>query len=170
MLLKVAPSANWYLRIAIIYSLVGGLWIIFSDRGLALLVSDPAKITLYSTYKGWLYVFATAVMLYHLIRQSIYELHNSEIALSEMVFHDPVTNLPNRTLFLDKLSQEIKQANLAQQMFGVLFIDLDHFKRINDTLGHAIGDTLLQAVASRIAEQTPAEYLVARMGGDEFTL
>ncbi|MFM1842578.1 MAG: hypothetical protein RLZZ490_1314, partial [Cyanobacteriota bacterium] len=85
--------------------------------------------------------------------------------------HDPLTNLPNRLLFLDRLGHAL-QRNLRRQdyRFAVLFLDLDGFKVINDSLGHAYGDLLLQAIAQRLEQCLRPEDTLARLGGDEFTM
>jgi diguanylate cyclase (GGDEF)-like protein len=84
--------------------------------------------------------------------------------------YDPLTNLPNRRLFHDRLAQAIKLAHRTKFPVGLLFIDLDHFKEINDTLGHANGDALLMDAAGRISGCVREADTVARLGGDEFTV
>lgn len=84
--------------------------------------------------------------------------------------HDLLTGLPNRRLFLDRLEQEVKHAKRSNLSLAVLFLDLDGFKEINDTLGHEAGDRVLQLVAERLTSCVREEDTVARLGGDEFTL
>ena len=83
-------------------------------------------------------------------------------------FHDPLTSLPNRTLFNDRLEHGLAQARRHGWMLAVMFIDLDDFKSINDTHGHAAGDQILQAMASRLKGAMRAVDTVSRHGGDEF--
>ncbi|HET9731347.1 MAG TPA: EAL domain-containing protein [Acidimicrobiales bacterium] len=83
---------------------------------------------------------------------------------------DPLTGLPNRGLFLDRLNEAAARARRSGQSFGVLFMDLDGFKVVNDSMGHATGDELLRAVARRIASATRAADTTARLGGDEFAV
>lgn len=84
--------------------------------------------------------------------------------------YDYLTQLPNRSLFHDRLEQELKLAQRSQKSVVVLFIDLDRFKEVNDTLGHAAGDTLLVQAAARISQCVRESDTVARMSGDEFTV
>ena len=84
--------------------------------------------------------------------------------------HDPLTNLPNRFLFNDRLKQTIRQAERNKSKVAVLFIDLDHFKGINDSMGHEVGDELLIQVATRLKTKIRQTDTLARLGGDEFSL
>jgi len=84
--------------------------------------------------------------------------------------YDTVTNLPNRRLFLDRLDQELKKCRRATLFLALLFIDLDHFKEINDTYGHDVGDQLLIEAARRLNACVRSSDTVARLGGDEFTV
>jgi len=83
---------------------------------------------------------------------------------------DPLTGLPNRRLMQERLAQEIKKAHRMRQQFGLMFIDLDRFKEVNDTLGHEIGDVLLKDAAQRLEVCVRESDTVARLGGDEFTI
>jgi diguanylate cyclase (GGDEF)-like protein/PAS domain S-box-containing protein len=82
--------------------------------------------------------------------------------------HDPLTDLPNRTLFEERLATALAQSRQRAEMIAVLFLDLDRFKMINDTLGHSIGDALLVELSRRLRTEVDAPHTVARMGGDEF--
>ncbi|HEX8410600.1 MAG TPA: EAL domain-containing protein, partial [Thermoanaerobaculia bacterium] len=94
----------------------------------------------------------------------------AEEQIKHLAYHDALTNLPNRLLFKDRLSVALSHAQREGTSLAVLFLDLDRFKVINDSLGHNIGDQLLQAVAARIAACVRESDTVARLGGDEFTI
>ena len=90
--------------------------------------------------------------------------------LNFQAFHDPLTHLPNRALFNDRIEQSIASASRHGSQFALLFIDLDNFKQINDTLGHHYGDEVLKEVAQRLSLCTREEDTLSRLGGDEFTV
>lgn len=90
--------------------------------------------------------------------------------IEHLAFHDPLTGLPNRKLFLDRLSQELSAAPRRGTQLAVMFLDVDRFKVINDSLGHGFGDELLAGVAQRLTEAVRRADTVARLGGDEFVL
>lgn len=101
--------------------------------------------------------------------------YNTELKLSEqrlrhLALHDPLTGLPNRQLFLEHLNQSIAWAQSHQLLVGLLYIDLDGFKQVNDTLGHDWGDRLLVAVSQRLSGCLRHSDIVSRLGGDEFTV
>jgi diguanylate cyclase (GGDEF)-like protein len=91
-------------------------------------------------------------------------------AVEHLAYHDPLTGLPNRGLCLDRLEQALAQADRHRYKIAVLFIDLDRFKEINDSLGHATGDALLRIASRRIRESVRGSDTVARLGGDEFAV
>jgi len=91
-----------------------------------------------------------------------------QTSLAHAAHHDPLTELPNRLLLLDRLQQSIKKTQREKKHLALLYIDLDKFKPINDTLGHAVGDEVLKAVAKRLRNNIRAMDSVARIGGDEF--
>src|SRR3954465_13228777 len=94
-----------------------------------------------------------------------------QAVLSEhQALHDALTGLPNRVLFHDRVRQAIESARRRGDAIAVMVMDLDHFKEINDTLGHYHGDRLLQLVGERLSGLLRAEDTVARMGGDEFAV
>ncbi len=92
----------------------------------------------------------------------------AEAQVRFLAWHDALTGLPNRALFVDRLETNLAATARSQQKAAVLFLDLDRFKNINDSLGHSVGDQLLQAVAARFRESLRTVDTVARLGGDEF--
>jgi len=101
---------------------------------------------------------------------NITERKNFEQQLHHLATHDPLTGLPNRSLFFDRLQHALARARRTKRKVAILFIDLDGFKQVNDTYGHAIGDRLLQAITKRLETCFRESDTLARMGGDEFTL
>jgi diguanylate cyclase (GGDEF)-like protein len=98
------------------------------------------------------------------------QLRDNEARLNYLAYHDFLTGLPNRLLFHDRLQHAIAKSRRSQRKAAILFLDLDQFKRINDSLGHDIGDQLLQKVAARLRSCAREEDTLARLGGDEFVL
>lgn len=109
----------------------------------------------------------------HLLGRSInyaIERKRTELELTHQAMHDSLTGLPNRALFLDRLSQALSHAKRDETRLAVLFMDLNRFKLINDSLGHAVGDQLLVAVATRLRKILRESDTAARFGGDEFMI
>ncbi len=100
----------------------------------------------------------------------ITERKQADERIKSLAYHDPLTGLPNRLLFNDRLSLAVAQAHRSGQKLALLFVDLDRFKVVNDSLGHALGDRLLQATASCLTGWVREGDTVARLGGDEFVL
>jgi diguanylate cyclase (GGDEF)-like protein len=97
-------------------------------------------------------------------------LQNENQTLAHQASHDSLTGLPNRAFFEGRLSRSVRNAARQQDHMALLFLDSDHFKQINDTLGHAVGDEVLISVADRVRAQLREHDLVARLGGDEFAV
>ncbi len=98
------------------------------------------------------------------------ELHAAERRLSHLAYYDVLTGLPNRQLFNDRFRMALSQTRRDGSRLGLFFLDLDHFKEVNDTLGHEVGDELLKEVACRLSGAVREADTVARLGGDEFTI
>lgn len=105
-----------------------------------------------------------------LIREQVAELELSRAALREEATHDPLTGLANRRLFYDRLHQAVRHAHRYGGKVGILYVDLDRFKDINDRLGHHVGDAVLTEVAKRLSVNIRDSDSVARLGGDEFVM
>jgi diguanylate cyclase (GGDEF)-like protein len=108
--------------------------------------------------------------LRHRLRRSNEELTSALAMIQKMATHDALTGLPNRALFNETLVHAIGQAQRHRRALALFFLDMDRFKNINDTLGHVIGDRVLQEAGRRLTEAVRASDMVARLGGDEFVL
>ena len=106
----------------------------------------------------------------HGTAQDITDQRTAEEALVHQAFHDPLSGLPNRLLFRDRLSQALKRLSREPSTVGVIYVDIDRFKVINDSLGHPVGDQLLLATATRLAALVRPGDTLARIGGDEFVV
>ena len=111
-----------------------------------------------------------AVSNYVGVFSDISAIKRSQAELEHLAHFDPLTELPNRSLFHDRLSHALERAGRYNQHVAVMVLDLDRFKTVNDSLGHPIGDQLLQQVAHRLKDCVRVEDTVARLGGDEFSV
>ncbi len=132
-----------------------GVWVELTAMGV---YEDPRE----RTREGFVGSYGTA--------RDISERKESEEAINFQAYHDLLTRLPNRALLRDRLSLAIAQAERSKRKLAVMFLDLDHFKEVNDNLGHAMGDRLLKAVASRLQGCLRSGDTLSRFGGDEFML
>ncbi len=126
-------------------------------------------------YAEWLTVSTAcdadgSILSYIAVFTDLSRLLRAEDQLSYLAHHDALTGLPNRLLFQDRLAQTMTQAKRSSIQFTLIFIDLDSFKPINDTLGHAVGDSVLQEAANRLSGSVRECDTVARLGGDEFVI
>src|SRR5690606_38797987 len=131
------------------------------NRGL-LMLAGPVEVELcdhHGSIGDWAGLVATSL-----------EREEMERQLQENAFRDALTGLPNRALLLDRLEQVMAASRRDQQPFAVLFLDLDDFKNINDSLGHIAGDQLIVQVAARLSEAMHETYTLGRLGGDEFAI
>ncbi|RJK93396.1 GGDEF domain-containing protein [Vallicoccus soli] len=163
-----ALQAGW-LRLALPYLPVVGAEAVLVDR----LVEDAAAAPL------WMVLLGLVLVVLMLVRQALVlldhralveRLRAREAELQRLAFHDPLTGAANRALFLDRVERLVEQHRRDGGGGAVLFVDLDGFKRVNDTLGHAAGDAVLVEVAARLRTQVRAVDTVARLGGDEFAV
>lgn len=125
----------------------------------------PVWLTI-SVYRG----AAGEVLNYVGIESDISERHAAQESIRQLAYYDPLTRLPNRTLLQDRVEQALVAAERDGKQVALLFVDLDHFKTINDSLGHFAGDQLLIQVAQRLVECVRRMDTVARLGGDEFVV
>jgi len=114
--------------------------------------------------------FASAIASTVSLSLEIQKRREMEKELEHQAYHDALTKLPNRSLFIDRLDQALKLAHRNHTILAVLFLDLDNFKEINDSLGHAAGDQVLIEIAHRLNANLREMDTIARLGGDEFTL
>lgn len=129
--------------------------------------------------KGWVWcelcgtpVFDNHKQFIHMVcvTRDIHLQKEYEMKLKHIAFHDSLTNLPNRRLFKEKLKYSLNQSRLNKTELAVMIMDIDHFKCINDEMGHDIGDEVLVEFGKRVSECLQADEFVARLGGDEFTV
>ena len=104
------------------------------------------------------------------VARDISDRKRAEAVMSFQAYHDPLTGLPNRALFADRLKLSMAQASRQEQVFAIMYVDLDGFKAINDSLGHSVGDELLIELANRLRGALRETDTLARVGGDEFNL
>ncbi len=125
-------------------------------------------------YPQWLTISVVRdkgeIVNYVAVFSDLSQIKESQRLLDQLVHFDPLTNLPNRLLFEARLRHAITQCQRSGGHLGVLFLDLDQFKNVNDTLGHAMGDKLLRAAARRLSRALRQQDTVARLGGDEFAV
>ncbi len=126
-------------------------------------------------YPEWLSISAIhndagVITMYSAVCRDLSERLEYEEKIRHQAFHDALTGLPNRLLFQDHLEKALSLAKRNHKSLATFFLDIDGFKKVNDTLGHDVGDLLLQAVAQRLLSLVRSSDTVARMGGDEFTI
>src|ERR1700690_3714560 len=104
------------------------------------------------------------------LKVEIADREESQARSQYLAYHDSLTGLGNRLLFKEQLEEALKDVSVTPHPLAVLFLDLDGFKAVNDTLGHSVGDLLLKCIASKLRDLLPATDRVARLGGDEFAI
>jgi diguanylate cyclase (GGDEF)-like protein len=143
------------------FAVVDGAGVLGNANALALLM---AGLVLSLLLGAFIYVLGTSRMrALALVDERTSELHH-------LALHDPLTDLPNRALILDRIDQMLARSRREHTPVAVLFLDLDNFKDVNDTLGHGVGDKLLAGVAARLTSAIRQEDTVGRLGGDEFVV
>jgi diguanylate cyclase (GGDEF)-like protein len=149
-------------------------------EGLEAVMSAPVEedgrvigtLTVATHRRGRTYSLTEQQMLVTFAVHASVALTNARIAdsMTHLAFHDALTGLPNRALFVDRVTQALARSGRKTQITAVLFADLDNFKAINDTLGHAAGDEILMVIAARLRESLRPSDSAARFGGDEFAV
>lgn len=129
-------------------------------------LSDNFKVMGYKLKE----MFFNITNLNNTLEKQAKELSKSQVILHQMAYYDKLTELPNRVSFHDYLGNMLKSKKVKSEKIGVMFMDLDHFKQINDTLGHEQGDKLLELVGKRLKEKIIGNIKIFRLGGDEFVI
>jgi len=159
--------------------LVGAGSFIFALAQLQYLVLAAASLQWmkplpYLPYLGWMdFILEWVIglgMVVCLLEEERRAALRASVQIEHLAYYDGLTALPNRELFIDRLTLALVQSHREQEKLAVLFLDLDRFKHINDSLGHAVGDDLLRGMARRVHEAVREGDTLARLGGDEFTL
>lgn len=164
-------------RIILIYLAMGMLWIFFSDRLLSLLVHDMAAYEQAQLFKGWFYIVLSAsiffLILYgklRLIERSAVQITVDNQRLHELAYYDQLTQLPNRAMLMEQGAELLQVAAASRLKAALLFLDIDNFKHINETMTHNAGDALLCHLASQLLIACSPQNHVYRLGGDEFAV
>ncbi|WP_285403481.1 EAL domain-containing protein [Vibrio sp. D449a] len=134
-------------------------WFKHQDGRIVCLLASAKPITKNGAFSGYRGVF-----------EDITEKRLQEEKIKNLAYSDVLTGLPNRTLFQDKLDETIRFSSRDNKKFAIMFIDLDHFKYINDSMGHAAGDQLLVKLSERLNQSLRSRDVLARLGGDEFVI
>ncbi len=134
------------------------------------LISSEGKKVIFDTIKSPLFDDKGNILGLVGVRRDITERKRKEEEIRKIAYYDNLTGLPNRVLFKDHLDLALAHARRMNRMVGILYMDLDHFKTVNDNLGHAAGDLLLQSIAKRLENVRRESDTLSRIGGDEFLL
>jgi diguanylate cyclase (GGDEF)-like protein len=157
---------TWLLLFLVpLYALELGVWpsLYFSMFGLG-------NIYILTLVQGGNFLSMDTLLITFGILMSLLFIGRNSDRLQKMAYFDALTQLPNRHMIKDQLTASLREASRMSSRLSVLFLDLDQFKYVNDTMGHSAGDVLLQTVAIRIKKILPKNAILARMGGDEFTI
>ncbi|OUS14041.1 hypothetical protein A9Q89_00780 [Gammaproteobacteria bacterium 53_120_T64] len=145
----------------------------FNDTPILMITSLDDDMAINKAFSSGATDYITKPLNFTVLKERVSRLlqaNRVEKRVKELAYHDSLTGLPNRSKLMQDLRLILNRAKLDNSNFAVLFLDLDHFKNINDSLGHNIGDLLLKAVADRLQSSVRESDFVARLGGDEFTV
>lgn len=170
------------LKVAVLYGIIGIIWIGFPDELLLRFPQNIIQLKMITIYKGWSYVALTVILLFRtvlkkhlLFKESILQMDINlkkqkeiEKELHKLAYYDTLTGLPNRFMFEEKCKRLIYTKN--NQSFAFVYMDVDNFKGINDTLGHLAGDKFLIHISQILLKSIGNDAFAARMGGDEFAI
>ncbi|MEX2461744.1 MAG: EAL domain-containing protein [Paenibacillaceae bacterium] len=163
---KMGEHPIWLLLFLVpLYALELGIWpaFFFSILGLG-------NVYLLTLVQGGSFFSLDTLLITFGILMSLLFIGRNSDRLQKMAYFDTLTELPNRLMIKEQLTVSLREASRNGLRLSILFLDLDQFKYVNDTMGHALGDVLLQTVAIRIKKALPKNAILARMGGDEFTI
>ncbi len=155
-------------KIPLVYLLASAAWIGGSDVLSAHFFSS--EFAAISLYKGWAFSLLSAGLLFLLLRREAGKRDAVETRLRHLAMYDPLTGLLNRASFAENLDFAVARASRDGRRVGVVFVDLDGFKGINDAYGHHVGDQVLKEVAGRIQRVVRSDDHACRFGGDEFVI
>ena len=162
-------------RIILIYLIMGMLWILFSDRSVAWLVKDPGRYQLVQLYKGWFYICLSGLVFYLIlvkklviIRNATDQIISDNEHLHQLAYVDQLTRLPNGVWLHEQGELLLAQASTAGQRVAFGYADIDNFKHVNETMGHAAGDAMLRYIADQLRLGAGPDHSIFRIGGDEF--
>jgi diguanylate cyclase (GGDEF)-like protein len=158
------------LTIAVVYMLIGGVWIYYSDAMLKVIVDDVATMRVLQTWKGWAYVFVTGVLVFGMSSRALSRQRGLIDRLESLAYLHPLTGLPSRSATQMLIETALERASRGERGVAVVVFDLDNFGAINDSFGHEVGDKLLCALAGRLRECLGEEVSLAHLGADEFVI
>ena len=155
------------IKICLIYSILGFLWIYFSDRIVYFIAPNNTFLLEVNTYKGWVYVIVTTIILYFLIQGLLKKVDKSEQECLYLSYYDVLTGLYNRRYYETQIQKLDVEENLP---ISVIIADVNGLKVLNDAFGHQVGDQLLRKAADVFLRVCPNKDVIARWGGDEFVI
>lgn len=145
----------------------GGFWQIVAKPSGGWVIAEKPILFIY--FLGFISILL-AIVSYRIRRVHEYQRRSDEQHISYLAYHDSLAGLPNRAQFTEELERELSHAQRMGNIVALMMLDLDYFKQINDTLGHAAGDQLLKIAAQRLKKRVRKEDHIARLGGDEFAI